>query len=183
MITLVKFIDNPDPDSRNPMISKTLGKYGVLETAQYQKSSSPYPLEEEENCLPKSSEFWKVEIIKEVIIHRKHGTTGCFILKPISKVGYKKVDEKQEPDIDYLIPGGYATKKFKTSLVIIPQTLGFNWVAGLDIRHHLRDQYMSEDGYGVNSFIVSLDGSTEWKVEEIGLDGIHSGSESTIYSK
>jgi len=175
MITLVKFIENPDPESRNPIISKTLGKYGVLNTRE----------ELPEERTPSPSEFWRVEVTKEVIIHKEGGKNlgGCFVLNPISRVGYRDMS-KQEPDIDYLIPGGYETKRYKTSLVIIPQTLGFNWVAGLDIRHHLRDQYRDEkDLYMINSFVVSLDGSSEWTVEEVGLDGSRSGASSTIYSR
>lgn len=157
MLTVVKFIANTNKESDNKIISRTMGKIGVFSSRD--GSLSPQQI-------PEPGEFWRVEIVKEVINYLDDGSTGgCFVLKPMSKVGYSK---EGNPDIDYLIPGGYQTIRYKTALVIIPKTLGFNWITEKDLRHHLRDQHHGEEGYGINSFVVSLDGSDNWPVEEIG---------------
>ncbi len=159
MLTVVKFIANTNEESNNKIISRTLGKIGVFNSRD--GSVSP-------QLTPKPGEFWRVEIIKEVVIHKEDGSTGgCFVLKPVSKVGYRKGSEN-DPNIDYLIPGGYKTIHYGTALVIIPKILGFNWITEKDLRHHLRDQHYGEDGYGINSFVVSLDGSASWPIEETG---------------
>lgn len=168
MITIVKFIENENEGSSNPILSKTLGKYGVFNDRDGTLS---------EDQIPSAGEFWRVEILKEIITRKESGNAGgCFVLKPLSKVGNL---DGGKPDITYLVPGGYEASQFKTSLVIMPRPLGFNWLAGLDLRHHLRDQYHNEGKYELNSFVVSLDGSTEWPVEETGVDTVDN---STIYS-
>ena len=168
MITIVKFIENSEERSSNPILSKTLGKYGVFNDRDGSLSKEQ---------IPSAGEFWRVEILKEVIIHKESGNAGgCFVLKPLSKIGHL---DNGKPDITYLVPGGYNAVRFKTSLIIVPRTLGFNWVAGLDLRHHLRDTYHHDGKYELNSFVVSLDGSAEWPVEESGVDPV---DKSTIYS-
>lgn len=165
MLTVVKFIENTNEESDNRVISRTLGKIGVVNLREV-------PSEQ----LPEPGEFWRVEIAKEVINHREDGSTGgCFVLKPLSKVGYRVNISVDDPDIDYLVPGGYRTTRYKTALVILPKTLGFNWIIEKDLRHHLRDQHHDEGGYKINSFVVSLDGSESWPVEE-------TGRETNIYS-
>jgi hypothetical protein len=170
MITIVKFIENAGEGSSNPIISKTLGKYGV-----FNNRDGSLPPEQ----IPAPGEFWRVEVVKEIITHNKSGNAGgCFLLTPLSKVGHL---DTGKPDITYLVPGGYNASRFKTSLVIVPRTLGFNWFAGLDLRHHLRDKYHNDGLYELNSFVVSLDGSTKWPVEESG-DIPETLDNSTIYS-
>lgn len=170
MLTVVKFISNTNEESDNKIISRTLGKIGVFNSRD--GSVSP-------QHTPEPGEFWRVEIVKEVVTRRDDGSTGgCFVLKPVSKVGYRNGDD---PDIDYLIPGGYKTVRFETALVIVPKTLGFNWITEMDLRHHLRDQHHGKEGYGINSFVVSLDGSEDWPIEETGK-GTPETSNPNIYS-
>lgn len=171
MITIVKFIENDNAESSNPIISKTLGKIGVFNTRD-----STVPPEQ----LPAAGELWRVEIVKEIITYKDSGNTGgCFLLKPMSKIGNL---DTGKPDITYLVPGGYDASRFKASLVIVPRTLGFNWIAGLDLRHHLRDKYHNDGKYELNSFVVSLDGSTSWPVEESG-NADPTEDSGTIYSR
>lgn len=170
MLTVIKFIENPNEDNDNRVISRTLGKIGVF---NYRDS----PL------IPKPGEFWQVEIIKEVIIHRENGSAGgCFVLEPVRKIGQREGEDS--PNIDHLIPGGYKTVRFHTSLILVPKISGFNWITEKDLRHHLRDEHHQEDGtYGINSFVVSLDGSEEWPIEESGKGAPPSDDGySTIYS-
>ncbi len=172
MITVVKFIENPNEDNDNKVISRTLGKIGVF---NYRDS----PL------IPNPGEFWRVGITKEVIIRRQNGSVGgCFVLNPASKLGQREVEAI--PDIDHRIPGGYKTVRFQTSLILVPKSMDRNWITEKDLRHHLRDQYHQEDGtYRINSFVVSLDGSEEWPVEESGKGTPPSSSDEgypTIYS-
>lgn len=171
MLTVVKFIENTNEDSDNKIISRTLGKIGVF---NYRDSSlSP-------SQIPSPGEFWRVEITKEVVAYREDGSTGgCFVLKPVSKVGQR---DEGSPDIDHLIPGGYKTLRFKTSLILIPVKLGFNWITEKDLRHHLRDQHHGKEGYGINSFVVSVDGSEDWPIEESGKGPSSDEGYSTIYS-
>jgi hypothetical protein len=176
MITIVKFIENENKGSSNSVISKTLGKYGV-----FNNRDGSLPPEQ----IPSPGEFWRVEVVKEIITRKKSGNAGgCFLLKPLSKVGHM---DSGKPDITYLVPGGYEASHFQMSLVIVPKPLGFNWILDLDLRHHLRDQYHNDGVYKLNSFVVSLDGSTKWPIEESSEEGTPpspdaSPDSNTIYS-
>jgi hypothetical protein len=163
MITLVKFIENPNKESNNKIITKTLGKFGVFDNRD---GNLP------EDNIPKPLEFWKVEITKELVIYREGGVIGgCFILNPISTIGRRvKKNKRNEPDISYLVPGGYKTRRYGHALVIIPKKLGLNWVCGLEVRRHLRDYYHKNGKYELNSFVVSLDGTSEWPLKVVRQD-------------
>lgn len=70
--TVVKFILNTNYDTRNQnrIITKTLGKFGVVDT-DYQ------------GPCPNHDEFWLCKIVKEI----KAGTPkGCIVLTPIMKL-------------------------------------------------------------------------------------------------
>lgn len=87
--TVVKFIVNTNFDDRNQnrIITKTLGKFGVVDT-DYQ------------GPCPNHDEFWLCKIVKEI----KSGTPkGCFVLTPIMKLA--------RSDIRPLIPKtGFSTE-------------------------------------------------------------------------
>ncbi len=73
ILTVVKFHTNADTDSKNEVISRTLGKFGVV--------SNLY-----KGVKPKPEEFWLARIVKNI---KPDMTQGCFILEPLKKVYYK----------------------------------------------------------------------------------------------
>lgn len=81
--TIVKFYKNTKQDSPNEIITRTLGKFGVIDNKQ----------DTFEN--PKPEEFWVVEITKEL---QTGSIKGCFMLKPLEKVDIEQV-EKILPDM------------------------------------------------------------------------------------
>lgn len=82
--TIVKFYTNPHTNSPNAIITRTMLKVGIIDSAW---KSNVYPLD---------GEFWYVEIVRETCPKMNK---GCFILAPIHKVDPK--------DISKLIPGMY----------------------------------------------------------------------------
>jgi hypothetical protein len=99
---IVKFFSNNKSDSNNPIITRTLGKLGVIHT----------------DCKTKvnSGELWRVKIIKETSPTR---SSGCFILTPLVKL---------EPgDLQKLIPGLYSEVRVQGLSIITPQHQG-NWI-------------------------------------------------------
>ena len=78
MITIVKFIENENPNSSNSVISKTLGKYGVFNYRDGAMSTEQ---------TPSPGEFWRVEVVKEIITYKQSGNAGgCFVLNPLSNL-------------------------------------------------------------------------------------------------
>lgn len=74
VLALAKFHHNQDLDSSNKMITRTLGKFGII--------SKTYTGE-----MPTEDEFWIVRIINNI---RPEEHQGCFILEPLKKVDYSK---------------------------------------------------------------------------------------------
>lgn len=163
--TIVKFISNDDTNSRNAIITKTLGKFGVFHQRLLDDLEDP----------PQPREFWRVEILKEVVKEKENGAVGgCFVLRPLRRIGQRKIDGAAVPDIEYVLPGAYDSVRYENSLIILPKLEGYNWICGLKIKQHLFDQYRVDDGadrptFKINSFIVSLNGATSWKVERHAL--------------
>lgn len=72
VLTLAKFHHNQDLDSNNRIITRTLGKFGII--------SRLY-----EGELPKEDEFWLVRIVKN---NKPEEHQGCFIVDPLKKIEY-----------------------------------------------------------------------------------------------
>ena len=72
MITLVKFIRNKQKNAKNKLVTRTLGKVGVIHSAIYEAMPEK----------PRNDEFWYAEIIDE---GGKGLSTGSFILNPLKK--------------------------------------------------------------------------------------------------
>lgn len=129
-ICIVKFHENQDTRNRNKIITRTLGKFGVVSTAWY-KDKRP-------DQHPQAGEFWKVKIIKEVGVGTEQ---GCFVLIPLEKTDVQ--------DLDKLLPGFYRESFYHNVLIITPNKAlnGSNWILPLAIRKNIQ---------GVYSVIVDL---------------------------
>jgi hypothetical protein len=160
MITLVKFITNKleDAPPNNKVITKTLGKTGVL---SWEHIENPHQV-------PKAEEFWYVEIVKE----KGAGTPrGVFLLKPIQQIHSTKDDGS--PDIVHMIPGTYTSKLEGNTILLhpkilhYPDQLGPNWICSLTMKRRLMSKYRRGDDYQVNSIIVVFDHTTTWPKEAL----------------
>jgi len=157
MITLVKFHENKRPDAaeNNKVITKTLGKTGVLD---WDKVA-------EHGRVPKDEEFWFVEVVRE----KGAGTPrGLFLLNPLEQIN---ILDNGKPDIVRMIPGTYKTEKVGNTVLLHPSQLykdklGPNWICSLSVRKKIMDKYKIAGKYTVNSVIVVFDGTTDWEREE-----------------
>lgn len=164
MITLVKFITNKREveGGNNPVITKTLGKTGVVHwsTATQKK------------LIPKEEEFWFVRILKEKGAGTPH---GLFVLEPLERVrmSHKFIGD---PDIVHMIPGTYDIEQLGNTLLLHPHTtwyperLGPNWVCNLSAKKSLYQKYYIDGRYQVNSLIVVFDRAHDWPKEELRMD-------------
>jgi len=161
MITLVKFIKNKQEDAppNNKVISKTLGKTGVL-SWEHIEGDQP---------IPQAEEFWYVDIVKE----KGAGTPkGVFMLKPIEKISNTN-GNPSDPSIVHMIPGTYKTERVNNTILLHPKILnddgklGPNWICSLTMRRKLMNKYKSGESYQVNSIIVVFDGKMSWVKEDL----------------
>jgi hypothetical protein len=160
MITLVKFIKNKQEDAppNNRVISKTLGKTGVLSWEHIDGNA----------VTPQAEEFWYVEIMKE----KGAGTSkGVFMLRPVRKVADNKTGE---PDIVHMIPGTYRTERLGNTILLHPKILnggndgyGPNWICSLTMRRKIMNKYKVGNDYQINSIIVVFDQNSEWCREDL----------------
>jgi hypothetical protein len=173
MITLVKFMKNRQEDAppNNKVISKTLGKTGVLSWEHINGQDE----------VPQAEEFWYVEIVKE----KGSGTSrGVFMLRPIQKVPEKAKDG--EPDIIHMIPGTYTTERQENTILLhpkilnYPEGLGPNWICSLTMRRKIMSKYKENGQYTVNSIIVVFDGATDWPREELPGKSAHDAGRSSL---
>ena len=74
-LTLAKYHHNRDIDSQNKIVTRTLGKFGIIH--------KDYAGE-----MPKEDEFWLTKIV-DVIKPNEH--SGCFIVEPVKKLDYSDV--------------------------------------------------------------------------------------------
>lgn len=133
--TVVKFFTNVQPRSEgtingkpkihNHLITRTLGKLGVVD-------SKWEPLEDE---IPKDGEFWLVEILRETSPARAQ---GVFVLSPIKKV--------ETEEVQRLAPGMYDEENEQGTVIITPNLReDFYWMLPLSLRKSMT---------GVNAVIV-----------------------------
>jgi len=159
MITLVKFIRNKleDAPPNNQIITKTLGKTGVL---SWEHIKSP-------EQIPEAEEFWYVYIVKEV----GAGTSrGVFLLEPLRKVELPHETSKEQ-GIIHMIPGTYTIEQVGNVILLhpkildYPDDLGPNWICSLSMKKKLMDKHRQGGDYQVNSIVVVFDRTSEWPQE------------------
>lgn len=155
MLTLVKWIRNPNENSSNALITRTLGKIGIMPAKA---------LLDREN-LPKHDEFWYSELELET----QPGSKGCFVLRPVSPVPFVESKGRTRPDFTYLIPGACDYVKQRNALLVYPHQKGPHWICSSSVRKYLLNTHRTakvekdeEETYSVNAVIVVFDGSDEW---------------------
>lgn len=161
MITLVKFISNNNPRSTNLLVTRTLGKFGVLHRESVSKMVEK----------PGPNEWWYCEVIKET----GAGTDrGCWVLKPLHKIGYVERGGFRENDITYLLPNMYTARKKGNVLLLYPKREGPNWICFGKMRQHLmkRQRAAETAQYSVNTIMVVFDGGEDWAKEESKHRGV-----------
>lgn len=75
VITLAKYYHNRDTESTNRIVTRTLGKFGII--------NKDYKGE-----IPKEDEFWLTKIVDNI---KPTEHIGCLIVEPIKKIEYENV--------------------------------------------------------------------------------------------
>jgi hypothetical protein len=110
--------DAPEGGWKNSIYTRSLRKIGFIDN-RYPKSG-PYP---------KNNEYWKAEIMRENMT----ANGGCFILKPIRKVGDQFDNDGAVPinpseDLLPLVVGMYELEDVDGAVVITPHDKTKLWV-------------------------------------------------------
>lgn len=135
--TIVKFIvDNSRPHSRNHLITRTLGKIGVI-SADYN------------GVAPNNEEFWLVGFRKEVTKSQGNPCSGLFILEPL-----RYIDRTQ---INYLSPGLYSVEDECGIRYVIPKFKNSFWLMSIPDRRRLVEHSNSHSVVVVN-YNINPDG-------------------------
>jgi hypothetical protein len=122
--TVVKFFTNVQtpsggtiegkPKIHNHLITRTLGKLGVIDSKW-----TP-----EEGCVPKDGEFWLVEILRETSPAKAQ---GVFVLAPVRPV--------ETGEVQRLSPGMYDEENDEGTVIITPRLReDFYWMLPLSLR-------------------------------------------------
>jgi hypothetical protein len=127
---IVKFHENKDTDNRNQIITRSLGKFGVIATAWYENKR--------DDEVPHAGEFWKVRILKEIGVGQRN---GCFVLTPMNQVHVE--------DLEKLIPGMYEESFYNGIVIVTPSSgvlrakgkTGGNFILPLAIRKKIKGVY------------------------------------------
>jgi hypothetical protein len=150
MLTLVKFIDNYTPESRNKIITRTLGKLGVVDGGTLSRLAEK----------PKPREFWYCDIIKET---GAGSAKGVFVLSPLRKIKVATIDGFETVDVVHLVPGMFDAVKEQNVMLIYPKTAGPNWIMSNVLRQHLMGR--DKTTYAINSVVVVFDKAKDWPKE------------------
>lgn len=152
MLILAKFIHNDNPRSTNVLITRTLGKFGVLHRESIEQMQQK----------PRANEWWYCEIVKET----GAGTDrGCWVLKPIKRVEMVEKHGFRDNDITYLFPNMYTAQRQGNVLLLYPKRMGPNWICPSSMRQHLMRQHRNASTYKVNTVMVVFDQDTDWTKE------------------
>jgi hypothetical protein len=120
MLTVAKFHNNADTDSFNKVISRTLGKFGLID----KDYAGEYP---------KPEEFWVVKIKKNI---KPDKTEGCFILEPLKKLDFTN-------DVGKLAWGMYSIEEIGKAVTIIRPNQEYQnkyWQLPLEERKHFKNK-------------------------------------------
>ena len=148
--TIVKFIvDTSRPHSRNHLITRTLGKIGVI-SADYNGTA------------PNNEEFWLVGFRKEVTKSQGNPCSGLFILEPL-----RYIDRTQ---ISYLSPGLYSIEDECGIRYVIPKFKNSFWLMSIPDRRRLVEQSNSHSVVVVN-YDINPDG--QMVETHVNLGGIN----------
>ncbi len=153
MLTLAKFITNDNPQSTNVLITRTLGKFGVLHR------DSVASLVQK----PQANEWWYCNVVRETAATTAH---GCWVLAPVKKIGIVERDGFRENDITYLLPNMYKREQRGNVLLLHPSRQGPHWICSNKLRQHLMQRHRTADTYQVNTVMVVFDGATDWPREQ-----------------
>lgn len=118
--TVVKFHENTDEYSPNRVLTRTLGKFGVV--------SSTYG-----GVKPKPDEFWLVKVIDN---KNPDQTKGCLILEPLKKLDFTK-------DVGKLVWGMYSVEDVGPAIALIVPNPEFGksyWQLPLDERKKFKNK-------------------------------------------
>lgn len=108
--TIVKFFQSDGtPNHPSTLMTRTLGKFGVIDKAY--TNTENYPV---------GGEFWIVKVVREA---KPSTNTGCFILEPLTKINIE--------DTIKLVPGLYTEETLGNILFIVPKNKG-NWIFPLN---------------------------------------------------
>jgi len=150
MLTLVKWIANPDTKSKNRIITRTLGKIGLM----------PSKVLFQGGDLPRPDEFWYSEIVCET----KPGNQGVFVLRPIKRIEDVPHYRGKRPNFQYLIAGTFDVIRKRNAVLIYPHRKGQHWICAQAMRKFLLGLHRQEDQYPVNSVIVVFDNAGDWEL-------------------
>jgi hypothetical protein len=128
--TVVKFFTNVQPRGggtiegkpkiHNHLITRTLGKLGVVDS-KWQPS--------EDSNIPNDGEFWLVEILRETSPAKAQ---GVFVLAPIRRI--------ETSDVQRLAPGMYEEESDEGTVIITPRLReDFYWMLPLSLRKAMID--------------------------------------------
>jgi hypothetical protein len=120
--------------SPNPIVSKTMGRYAVIDHAYQGPMPQPY-------C------FWLCRLEGEKIFT---DTKGCFVVTPLKEVAR----EDDMSQIAKLVPGTFDVEIQGTTVFCKPKIPGLFWIAPFNIK----DIYLKprEGNYNYSSVIVPV---------------------------
>ena len=153
MITLAKFIANDNPQSTNMLITRTLGKFGVLHRDSVAKLVQK----------PQANEWWYCNVVRETSASTER---GCWVLAPIRKIGIVERDGFRENNITYLLPNMFRKERKGNVLLLHPTSAGPHWICSNKMRQHLMRRHRTADAYQVNTVMVVFDGAAAWSREQ-----------------
>jgi len=166
MIVLAKFIRNDNPRSRNLLITKTLGKFGVPDR------DALVAMRER----PQHDEWWRCDVVRET----GAGTNrGLFVLRPLTRIALVERDGQRTHDLTYLYPAGFSTQQVHNTILIHPNHRGPNWILSNEMRRQLL-----ASSRNINAVLVVMDNKKDWPRETVRrsvpiLDGDQGGTPST----
>lgn len=152
MLTLAKFIANDNPRSTNMLITRTLGKLGVLHRDSITRLAQK----------PQANEWWYCNVVQETGASTQQ---GCWVLAPTQKIGMVERDGFRENDITYLLPNMFRQNRRGNVLLLHPTRPGPHWICSNKLRQYLMQRHRVAGAYQVNTVMVSFDGATEWSRE------------------
>ncbi len=150
MRTLVKFYQNFTETSTNRLVTRTLGKLGVVDRESLVTARTK----------PNPGDWWYCDIVQEVCAGADR---GVFVLRPVEKLPVIEQDGFSTVDILHLVPGLYTSQRCQNVMLLHPRRPDRHWIASSDLRHHIVDRHMLPGGrYGINSVVVVFDGADDW---------------------
>lgn len=150
MRTLVKFYENYTETSTNRLVTRTLGKMGVVDRDFLATAK----------VKPAQGDWWYCDVVQEICAGLDR---GVFILKPVEKLPVIEQDGYRTVDLLHLVPGLYTSQRQQNVMLLHPRRPDRHWIASSDLRHHIVARHILPDGrYGINSVVVVFDGAEDW---------------------